>query len=81
MVSLGSYVGPVEVFTFAPTSVLVGRPISSSVCMFCRVTSLPLSNGDWLHIKGKRNVIDGDRPLGKKDPPYLVTVGRACVGT
>lgn len=31
MVGLGSFVGPVELFTFAPTSVLGGRPISSSV--------------------------------------------------
>lgn len=55
-----------------------------SECVFWTVTSVPLLNGDWLHIEGKCYVIDGDRRLGKKkpeDPPYLVTVGRACVGT
>lgn len=50
-----------------------GQSISSSECIFWTVRFLPLFSGDWLHIRGKCHVIDGDRRLGRKEPkapPY-----------
>lgn len=75
-------------FSFALAAVLVvASPFHHlSDCIFWTLIFLPLLNGDWLQVRGKCHVTDGDTRLGRKEPEdlhamerNLVTVGKAVL--